>query len=135
MPTLHKLFQGSPQGAKISLQLGPALETLSKLACGTGVIRLVFIDADKQEYVQYFHLLLDLLRLPLTGSSALTIHCSGSLICRSPSELGTEKRSPSSTALKNDPRVEQVLPVRDGLTIIRSSSRVKRSRGSSEPLW
>jgi len=47
LPTAQALFQGSPQGAKISVQEGPAL---SKLV--TGVIRSVFIDADKQEYVQ-----------------------------------------------------------------------------------
>jgi len=51
------LFKGLSQGAKISVQLGPALETLSKLAAQS--FDFVFIDADKQEYVQYFHLLLD----------------------------------------------------------------------------
>jgi len=38
--------QASPQGAKISVQVGPALET-SKLAAAQESFDLVFIDADR----------------------------------------------------------------------------------------
>ncbi len=41
----------SPHGTKIDLRLAPALETLSTL---TGTFDLIFIDADKANYVNYF---------------------------------------------------------------------------------
>jgi len=57
LPTWHKLCSKRlPRGQKISVQVGPALET-SKLAAAQESFDLVFIDADKQEYV-HFHLLL-----------------------------------------------------------------------------
>jgi len=48
----------SPHGAKINLRLAPALETLATL---TGPFDLIFIDADKANYVNYFHRSLDLI--------------------------------------------------------------------------
>lgn len=115
------LFQASPQGAKISVQVGPALETLSKLAAAQESFDLVFIDADKQEYVQYFHLLLSSLLAP-DG-----FICVDNTLLQGQPYLPQSERTQNGEAIaefnrvvKNDPRVEQVLlPVRDGLTIIR----------------
>ena len=44
-------FGSSPHGAKVQVELGPALETLRKLAAAQETFDLVFIDADKTEYV------------------------------------------------------------------------------------
>lgn len=115
------LFQASPQGAKISVQVGPALETLSKLAAAQESFDLVFIDADKREYVQYFHLLLSSLLAP-DG-----FICVDNTLLQGQPYLPQSERTQNGEAIaefnsvvKNDPRVEQVLlPVRDGLTIIR----------------
>jgi caffeoyl-CoA O-methyltransferase len=52
-------FRESPHGDKISVEVAPALETLAKLADAGETFDLVFIDADKTEYTQYFRLLLD----------------------------------------------------------------------------
>jgi caffeoyl-CoA O-methyltransferase len=104
------------------VQLGPALETLSKLAAAQESFDFVFIDADKQEYVQYFHLLLD--------SSLLAPHgfiCVDNTLLQGQPYLPQSERTQNGEAIaefnrvvKNDSRVEQVLlPVRDGLTIIR----------------
>ena len=48
----------SPHGHKIDFRLGPALETIETLE---GPFDFVFIDADKQNYVNYFHATLPLL--------------------------------------------------------------------------
>lgn len=115
------LFQ-APHGTKISVQLGPALETLEKLAAAQESFDLVFIDADKKEYVQYYQLLID--------SSLLAPHgfiCVDNTLLQGQPYLTEKERSSNGEAIaqfnrivKNDPRVEQVLlPVRDGLTIIR----------------
>jgi caffeoyl-CoA O-methyltransferase len=48
----------SPHGSKIHLRLAPALETLQTLS---GPFDLIFIDADKANYVNYFRRALDLI--------------------------------------------------------------------------
>jgi len=116
------LFQGSPQGQQIHVELGPALKTLDKLAAKGQSFDLVFIDADKQEYSQYFQKLLD--------SRLLATHgfiCVDNTLLQGQVYLPAEERTLNGEAIaqfnrlvKDDPRVEQVLlPLRDGLTIIR----------------
>jgi caffeoyl-CoA O-methyltransferase len=118
----QRLFQNSPHGGKIRVELGSALETLSKLAAAQETFDLVFIDADKTEYVQYFEMLLE--------TSLLATHgfiCVDNTLLQGQPYLPQNERTQNGEAIaefnrcvKNDPRVEQVLlPVRDGLTIIR----------------
>jgi caffeoyl-CoA O-methyltransferase len=118
----QNLFVGSPHGQKISVKLGSALATLEQLAEAGESFDLVFIDADKTEYVQYFQRLLDLNLLTSDG-----FICVDNTLLQGQPYLPPEQRSKNGEAIaqfnqivKNDSRVEQVLlPVRDGLTIIR----------------
>lgn len=116
------VFQTSPHGDKIHVELGSALETLQKLATAQESFDLVFIDADKTEYVQYFQTLLD--------DNLLSPHgflCVDNTLLQGQVYLPSEERSKNGEAIasfnrivKDDPRVEQVLlPIRDGLTIVR----------------
>lgn len=116
------VFQASPHGDKIHVELGAALETLHKLAAANESFDLVFIDADKTEYVQYFQTLLD--------TSLLAPHgfiCVDNTLLQGQPYLPQNERTQNGEAIakfnhvvKNDPRVEQVLlPLRDGLTVIR----------------
>jgi len=116
------LFQQSPHGGKIQVEVGPALETLGKLATAQASFDFVFIDADKKEYVQYFRNLLD--------SDLLSPHgfiCVDNTLLQGQPYLPEDERSANGQAIAefnrvvaNDSRVEQVLlPVRDGLTVIR----------------
>lgn len=115
-------FSNSPHGSKIRVELGSALETLSKLAADGESFDLVFIDADKSEYVQYFHTLLETNLLAENG-----FICVDNTLLQGQPYLSADKQTKNGQAIaefnrvvKNDPRVEQVmLPVRDGLTIIR----------------
>lgn len=115
-------FGTSPHGHKISVEVAPALETLQKLAAAQESFDLVFIDADKKEYVNYFHMLLDTGLLAPNG-----FICVDNTLLQGQVYLPPEQRSPNGEAIASfnrivadDPRVEQVLlPVRDGLTIIR----------------
>lgn len=118
----QSLFQQSPHGEKIEVELGPALVTVDKLAAAGESFDLVFIDADKKEYVQYFQTLLDSNLLALHG-----IICVDNTLLKGQVYLPPEERTPNAEAIAqfnrivaDDPRVEQVLlPLRDGLTIIR----------------
>ncbi len=53
-----RFWSQSPHGSKIQLRLAPALETLQTLA---GPFDLIFVDADKINYVNYFQRALDLI--------------------------------------------------------------------------
>jgi caffeoyl-CoA O-methyltransferase len=120
----QKAFQQSPHGAKIRVELGGALETLDRLAQAGESFDLVFIDADKKEYVAYFHKLLDSGLLAAGG-----FICVDNTLLQGEVYLSAQERSVNGEAIAqfnrtvaNDPRVEQVLlPLRDGLTIIRNS--------------
>lgn len=116
------LFQVSPHGDKIQVEVGSALETLDRLIADQAVFDLVFIDADKQEYIEYFHRLLDGNLLAPEG-----FICVDNTLLQGQPYLPPEDRSPNGAAIAqfnqivaDDPRVKQVLlPLRDGLTIIR----------------
>lgn len=115
-------FKNSPHGAKIRVELGPALETLDKLAAEGESFDLVFVDADKTEYVQYFQTLLDSGLLAPQG-----IICVDNTLLQGQVYLSAEERSKNGEAIAtfnrvvaDEIRVEQVLlPLRDGLTLIR----------------
>lgn len=106
-----EVFQASPHGDKIHVELGPALETLHKLAAAQESFDLVFIDADKTEYVQYFQILLDKNLLAPHG-----VICVDNTLLQGQVYLPSEERSQNGEAIaqfnrivKNDHRVEQVL--------------------------
>ena len=115
-------FDGSPHGSKISVEVAPALETIKKLADAGETFDLVFIDADKKEYIEYFKILLDTSLLATNG-----FICVDNTLLQGEPYLPKEKRNLNGEAIAQfnrfvaeDPRVEQVLlPLRDGLTIIR----------------
>lgn len=114
-------FAGSSAGERIDVRVGPAGPTLDALAAAGDVFDLVFVDADKAGYAGYLEQL-------LTGG----LLAPGALVCvdntlmqgepwtsREPSPNGVAIAAFNRTVAE-DPRVEQVvLPVRDGLTLIR----------------
>ncbi len=113
-------FQASPHGHKITVKVAPALETLKHLAQAGETFDLVFIDADKQEYWDYFQLLMDHNMLIPGG----VVGVDNTLF---QGQAYLDHRTPNGAAIADfnqrvaaDPRVEQVLlPLRDGLTLIR----------------
>ncbi len=115
-------FQASPHGYKIAVKVGPALDTMKQLAETHETFDLVFIDADKKEYWQYFQLLLDHDTVVPGG-----FICVDNTLFQGQAYLDNGHRTPNGEAIAQfnqrvaaDTRVEQVLlPLRDGFTIIR----------------
>jgi caffeoyl-CoA O-methyltransferase len=112
-------FAASPVGDRIELRVGPALDTIATLE---GPIDLVFIDADKTGYLDYYEAVLP--KLAPTGVIAVdNVLWSGRV-------LDDDDQSPDTAALRAfndhvaaDPRVECVmLTIRDGVTLIRRRS-------------
>ena len=101
---------------RIDLRIAPALETLATLEAG---FDLVFIDADKENYPGYFEGVLPLLR---TGGLILVDNTLWSGDVVRPAEPGstTAVIQAFNDLVAADDRVEsQILPISDGMTVIR----------------
>ena len=116
----RKYFDSSEYGAKIFQHLGNALDIIPEL---DKTFDLVFIDADKENYANYFKIIIDKLN---PGGIILSdnVLWSGKVLD------STFKKEDTSTPaliaynklLKEDKRIETVvLPIRDGLTISRKT--------------
>ena len=115
----------SPLGEKIELVIGDAKEELRRLderreAKGTVLFDLAFIDADKKEYSDYLDLVLPLMR-PGGWILADNTLWDGHII---EATYDKDKQTVALRAFNDkvaaDNRLEKViLPLRDGLTIIR----------------
>jgi caffeoyl-CoA O-methyltransferase len=105
----------SPAGARVEVMEGPALETISGL---DGPFDLVFIDADKPAYADYYEAVLPKLSERGLIAADNTLY-SGEVLDPEPdSAAAAIVRFNDHVAA--DPRTVQViLPVRDGVTLIR----------------
>ena len=110
-------FDKSGYGKQIIQHTGNALDVIPNL---DKTFDLVFIDADKPNYINYFHLIIDKLR---SGGILLSdnVLWHGKVIEKlNPKDVSTKAVLEYNTLLKEDARIETVLlPVRDGLTISR----------------
>ncbi|MDC3260841.1 O-methyltransferase [Winogradskyella sp.] len=113
----RKYFDKSSYGEQIIQHVGNALEIIPKINV---MFDLVFIDADKPNYSNYFHLIIDKLN---SGGIILSdnVLWHGKVIEKlDPKDKSTKAVLDYNILLKNDPRIETVvLPIRDGLTISR----------------
>jgi predicted O-methyltransferase YrrM len=81
---------------------------------------LVFIDADKENYLNYFELILPKMNKGGIILSDNVLWSGKVLEPLQPNDLSTKIIMEYNALLKNDPRVETVLlPIRDGLTVSR----------------
>lgn len=113
----RSFFDKSPYGHQIEMKIGDALAIIPTIE---STIDLVFIDADKDNYWNYFELCLPKLR---SGGFMLVdnVLWSGKVLEESkPNDIDTQALKLFNQQLMEDERVEQVLlPVRDGLTLVR----------------
>lgn len=107
-------FARSPHGHKITLREGPALDTMRSLAPG---FDLVFIDADKENYINYYEEALRLLS-PNGLIAVDNVLWSGRVL--DPREESDRAIVAFNEHVAADGRVSQVvLTVRDGLMLVR----------------
>lgn len=112
-----KYFDLSPWKGQISQHLGDALEIIPSL---NKKYDLVFIDADKDNYLNYWEMILPVMN---KGGIILSdnVLWSGKVLEKpDPRDLSTNVLLEYNKKLKEDSRVETVLlPIRDGLTVSR----------------
>ena len=105
----------SPYADRIRVHLGPALETIDRLE---GEFDLVFIDADKENYVNYYEAVLP--RLAERGIIAADNTLWSGRVLDPDDSDGTRAIVAFNEHVRNDSRVTNVLlPIRDGVTLIR----------------
>ncbi|MCK5638290.1 MAG: O-methyltransferase [Flavobacteriaceae bacterium] len=113
----HKYINASKYKNQIKTYIGEALNIIPKI---NEKFDLVFIDADKENYINYFHAIIDKMN---TGGVILSdnVLWSGKVTeTPNPKDKDTIALIEYNKLLKNDPRIETVLlPIRDGLTISR----------------
>lgn len=113
-------FASSTHGKKIRLHIGDALEVMKQW--GEEEFDLIFIDADKRKYVEYFNQAVNLTK---TGGYILADNTlwDGHVVEDSRHSSQTRGIMDFNDLAASDPRVETViLPLRDGLTIMRKVS-------------
>eukprot|EP00667_Euglena_gracilis_P015393 EG_transcript_16005 len=135
-------FRRSDVGHKVEARLGQALDVLAALRAEGRQFDLVFLDADKKKYVQYYEALLGNetdpgLLAPKGVILADNVLWKGLVLAHDP-DLAAHTPAPASAGrpermatmaaalhrfnahVRADPRTEVVLiPLRDGLTLIR----------------
>jgi caffeoyl-CoA O-methyltransferase len=108
----QRYFDRSPHGSKITLHVGPALETIARLE---GDFDLVFIDAEKDGYVGYYEAV-----LPRLAERGLIV--ADNTLADGRVVDGTPAIAVFNDHVAADPRTVQVLlSVRDGITLIRKA--------------
>lgn len=117
----RKHFANSPHGRKIEIRLGPALETMREL---TGPFDVIFIDADKINYLNYYRRALDLLS-PAGVILIDNVLWDGDVLKQPPPDEKTAAIQELNRTVANDPCVTAVLvTIRDGVLMIRKKAGV-----------
>ena len=114
---INEFIEKAGMTDKIELIIGNALEIIPEL---NETFDLVFIDADKEQYVGYYELAFPKLRKGGFIVADNVLWGGRALEDDSKSDKETMGIKTFNRKVKNDPRVEQViLSVRDGLMLIR----------------
>ncbi|HEX6596384.1 MAG TPA: class I SAM-dependent methyltransferase [Acidimicrobiales bacterium] len=109
-------IDASPYADRVEVRVGPALETIASL---DGPFDLVFIDADKTNYLNYYEAVLP----KLAGSGVIladNVLWSGRVLDDEDQTDDTRAIRQFNDHVRDDPRVScLMLTVRDGVSVIR----------------
>ena len=112
----REYFNKSPHKHKIDLRMGQALNTLNSL---TGTYDLIFIDAEKTEYIGYYENSLEL--LSEKGFIVVDNVLWGGRVLN-PRSASDRAIAAFNNYVQQDSRVRQVLlPIRDGVMLIQKA--------------
>lgn len=112
-----KYFDLSPWKSQINQHIGDAIEIIPNLG---KKYDLVFIDADKENYLNYFDLIVPMMNQGGIILSDNVLWSGKVLETPNPKDLSTNILLEYNKKVNQDPRVETVLlPIRDGLTVTR----------------
>ncbi len=115
---LQQYFGEAKVNQQVSFILGDALTEIPKLS---GSFDMVYLDADKENYLNYYHLIIDRVN---TGGYIIAdnVLWYGKVLQQDEDKLDRETRAIKefNRMVQRDQRVENILlPIRDGLMLIR----------------
>ena len=114
---IREHFALSPHGKRERLHIGDARDIVPQLDAR---FDLVFIDANKRQYVEYYDLVMDYLNDGGFIIADNTLWAGKVVDPKAQREAQTRGIMAFNDRVKDDPRVEVVIiPVRDGLTLLR----------------
>ena len=112
-----RYFEKAGLKEKIEQRIGPALKIIPEL---DEMFDLVFLDADKKEYIDYYEMVLGKMESGGIIIADNTLWSGKVLDKPAPDDEQTIGIIQFNELIKNDDRVEKViLPLRDGMTVIR----------------
>ena len=112
----RRYFAQAPVGSKISIRMGPALDTMRTFS---SPFDLIFIDADKINYLNYYRRALDLLA-PNGMILIDNVLWSGEVLKQPPPDESTAAIQELNRTVSADARVTAVLvTIRDGILVVR----------------
>jgi caffeoyl-CoA O-methyltransferase len=117
----RRCFETTEHNSKIAIEVGPAKDSLLMLANQDRQFELIFIDADKAGYIAYLDFVISNGLLTKGGLIVIdnTLMQGEPYTCKNISANG-EAIEKFNQFVAADRRVEQVvLPIRDGITLIR----------------
>ena len=117
--TANNFFKKANVNNKIDLIIGSAVENLNKLINQNKSFDLIFIDADKENYIKYYDLAFQLLS---TNGLILidNVLWKGEVINNNKNDKITNIIKDFNSYIKNDNRIDKtILPIGDGVTICR----------------
>ena len=117
--TAVNFFKKADQENKIKLIIAPALESLKNLNEQKQIFDLVFIDADKENYINYFNHSLDLIdKDGLIVIDNVLWH--GEVVDNNKQDKLTVSIREFNSYVNENKRVENlIIPLGDGLTVCR----------------
>ena len=112
-------FKKANQGNKIKTNIKPALDSLNELKKNDKIFDMVFIDADKENYKNYYDNSLDLINKDgLIIIDNVLWH--GDVVDKTKNDKLTNIIRDFNSYVKNDKKTEQIiLPLGDGFTVCR----------------
>jgi len=112
----QRAFDASPFGQKIEIRMGEALYVLPTIEQS---IDMAFIDADKENYPNYYEMVLQ--KMPSGGLIVLdNMLWSGNVLNPKPEDKDSQALAQLNELIGKDERVENVLlTVRDGIQLVR----------------
>jgi len=115
----NNFFKKASVEKKINLIVGTAIDSLNNLINENKNFDLIFIDADKENYIKYYDL-----AFKLISSNGLilidNVLWKGDVIDENKNDTMTNIIRDFNTHIKNDDKIEKtILPIGDGVTICR----------------
>lgn len=116
---IRRYVARSPYAERIQLHIGDAIELIPQLM-SVYDFDLVYMDANKRQYPDYYNLIMPHLRSGAIILADNTLWDGKVALDPPPSDLQTRRIMEFNAMVQADPRVENlILPLRDGLSLIR----------------